>query len=344
MEKYDVIIIGAGPGGLNCAYHLRNSGKKVLVLEKNEGIGIKVCAGGIQESAVKYLNISNELLEYCFKKIIFNSLFFRTVVELRDPVYMIDRKVLGNWQIKMLENSDIEIRKNVKVDRVKNNSIVTDAGEEIGFEYLVGADGTNSIVRKHLNLNSEKIGIGMHYLVKDKNFNQLKIVPNSILFPSWYGWVFPHKEYASIGCGGDVKLFSAQKLKTNLEKWLSKNDIKFSNSEFQACPINFDYRGYGLGNIFLAGEAAGLVSGLTGEGIYSALISGEEIARSIIDKNYISEKMKKIIKAKKKQENFLKLTINSGIFRIFLIEIVVFLAKIKFLARKGEKSLHLVDF
>jgi len=35
MEKYDVAIIGAGLGGLQCAYILAKRGKKVIVLEKN---------------------------------------------------------------------------------------------------------------------------------------------------------------------------------------------------------------------------------------------------------------------------------------------------------------------
>lgn len=36
MEKYDVAIIGAGLGGLECAYILAKAGKKVIVLEKNK--------------------------------------------------------------------------------------------------------------------------------------------------------------------------------------------------------------------------------------------------------------------------------------------------------------------
>ena len=47
MEKYDVVIIGAGPAGLKCAEILAKNNKKVLVLEKNKNIGKKVCAGGL---------------------------------------------------------------------------------------------------------------------------------------------------------------------------------------------------------------------------------------------------------------------------------------------------------
>jgi choline dehydrogenase-like flavoprotein len=44
-ESYDVIIVGAGPGGLACARALAGSGKRVLVLEKAASLGKKICAG-----------------------------------------------------------------------------------------------------------------------------------------------------------------------------------------------------------------------------------------------------------------------------------------------------------
>ncbi len=39
-KKYDVIIVGAGPAGIFCAYELVKSGKKlnILMLEKGRGI------------------------------------------------------------------------------------------------------------------------------------------------------------------------------------------------------------------------------------------------------------------------------------------------------------------
>ena len=46
-DKYDVIIVGAGPAGLSCAEVLAKGGKSVLVLEKNNEVGPKICAGGL---------------------------------------------------------------------------------------------------------------------------------------------------------------------------------------------------------------------------------------------------------------------------------------------------------
>ncbi len=40
-KKYDVIVIGSGPGGLSCAALLAKWGLKTLIVEKNEGLGGK---------------------------------------------------------------------------------------------------------------------------------------------------------------------------------------------------------------------------------------------------------------------------------------------------------------
>jgi protoporphyrinogen oxidase len=40
-EKYDVIVVGAGPGGVTCAALLAKKGLHVLVLDKNERVGGK---------------------------------------------------------------------------------------------------------------------------------------------------------------------------------------------------------------------------------------------------------------------------------------------------------------
>ena len=48
--------------------------------------------------------------------------------------------------------------------------------------------------------------------------------------------------------------------------------------------------------MFLVGDAAGLVSKATGEGIAMALTSGKEIARKILDPKYTTPELKSIIK------------------------------------------------
>ena len=54
QEKYDVIIIGAGPGGIFCAYELmeKNKDLKVLMIEKGRSIEKRNCPKRITKQCV----------------------------------------------------------------------------------------------------------------------------------------------------------------------------------------------------------------------------------------------------------------------------------------------------
>jgi flavin-dependent dehydrogenase len=49
MEKYDVVIIGAGPAGSTLAYRLAKIGFSVCIFDREKFPRKKVCAGGLPE-------------------------------------------------------------------------------------------------------------------------------------------------------------------------------------------------------------------------------------------------------------------------------------------------------
>ena len=163
---------------------------------------------------------------------------------------------------------------------------------------------------------------------------EIEIFYDSKLFYLWYAWIFPHRNYVSIGCACDPRFLSSKKLRKNFDIWLKNNKIDVSKGEYQSHPINCDYKGYRFRNIFLVGDAAGLASGLTGEGIYQAAISGEEVAKSIINKNYVSKKMDKLIKMKKRHNKILHLVEKSWLFREIEYELMALLLKSSLINKK----------
>ncbi len=328
MENYDVVIIGAGPAGLRCAEMLAKTDKTVLLLEKNEVIGPKVCGGGLPNTNLQKHNIPDELLEMKYKAMTIHSPLFQNELKSDNEIlFTIDRKKFGQWQLGKIDKKKVDIRIKTRVKEIQKDYVVIDNDEKIGFKHLVGADGANSIVRKYLGLKTENFCVAIQYIIPSNEYKKIEFFFDSKLFNSWYAWIFPRKDFVSIGCGCNTNMLSAKKLRENFNIWLEKNKIDVSKGEYQAYTINYEYRGHKFGNIFLAGESAGLVSGLTGEGIHSALISGEETAKLILDDNYHSEKIEKIVKVGDRHIRILNFLDKLGIFRNVLFGIISIILK-----------------
>ncbi len=226
-----------------------------------------------------------------------------------------------------------------KLVKIESNKLITKSGKEYGYTNLVGADGSNSVVRRHLNIPVEKVLIGIQYsipvIVEEP---RLEIFMDANYFHSGYAWIFPHRNSISVGCTCDPKRLPARKLKENFHAWLNKKGFDISNATYQSCPISFDYRGIKFGNTFLAGDAAGLASGFTGEGIFQALVSGEAAARMILDKNHISGDLEYVLRYNRIQNKIMWYFSRSGPLKNLIFEAVLIALKNKYFVNKVNSS------
>ena len=215
----------------------------------------------------------------------------------------------------------------------ENHVIIND--ERINFEYLIGADGSNSIVRKYLGVVTKKFGVAFQYFIpqKQNRYNDIEIILDKKLFHAWYAWIFPYENKVSVGSGYFPRLTSAKESIANFEQWAKEEDIDISGSKFEAHPINCDYRGFEFGNKFLIGDAAGFASAFTGEGIYQAIISGDDVAKCILDSKHKCLRIKEILHEKRIQEFLLLLIILSGPFKDLVFYAVIFAVRINFLGK-----------
>ena len=61
---YDIIIVGAGPSGITCAYQLKNMGYSIAVIEKHSFPKDKICGDALSLDIVNQLKIMDpELLK-----------------------------------------------------------------------------------------------------------------------------------------------------------------------------------------------------------------------------------------------------------------------------------------
>jgi electron transfer flavoprotein-quinone oxidoreductase len=169
MDKFDVIIVGAGLAGLGAAYTLADSGLEVLVLERGDYPGAKNVTGGRL-----YVNPVRDLFPGLFENAPLERFITREVLtlmakersvsfnysgnELRDEPqsYSILRSKFDRWLSERVEEKGAAILSKVRVD-----DVIKDKGRIVGV--LAGADELRADVVLAcdgvLSLISEKAGL-----------------------------------------------------------------------------------------------------------------------------------------------------------------------------------------
>jgi geranylgeranyl reductase len=88
-------------------------------------------------------------------------------------------------------------------------------------------------------------------------------------------------------------------LRAHLEQYASAAGVQ-NLPPFDAATLEVRFAGFHFRNhVHLVGDAAGVASSLTGEGIYAALITGEEVARQILDSRYSAPKTRAWLRTKR---------------------------------------------
>jgi len=304
-NKYDVVIVGAGPGGLKAAEVLAGSGRSVLVLEKTRVIGDKLCAGGITTNKHPK-DLPFETIDAKF----FDSFSFhffgktRRVSSDRPPIVVVERTRLGEYLAGRARSAGAEIETGREAEEITRKYVRT-GNTKVYFEYLIGADGTESRVRKFLGLPTKKLLISIYYEVK-RIYENVEMFFDPEVTGDGYGAIFPHHTYTELGVTLDITKDPNRDTKGILERWLEKEGLDWRGGVLKQALISYDFRGFRFGNIFLVGDAGGFTSGLTGGGISSAMFSGEEVAKKIINPRYACPKIRKILTVKFIHENIIK--------------------------------------
>lgn len=340
MEVFDVIIVGGGPAGLICAETLGKSDKRVLLLEKDDVFGDKLCAGGLTRKCMAMLEVPDHIIEQKISDATLFSPRNRSFTNTPSPLlFTMDRKNLGKWQRDRLERSGVIVRTNAQVTEIEHETVTLKDGTTYGYRNIVGADGYASIVRRYLNIPVVKRLIGIQYTLPVHDVTpMLEIYLHSRFFKSWYAWIFPHYHSIAVGCCCDPRLMKASKLKENFHTWLSLRGIDTGDAILQSSPISYDFHGIRFDNIFLVGEAAGLAAGLSGEGIYQSLVSGQEVARMILDPDYDSVSLRSVIRFNRIQNRFMRVMYRAGIFRGLMIELIILLMNNRYIRTRVSNA------
>ena len=333
-ERVDVLIVGGGPGGLACAADLAAGGVRVLLAERKAKIGAKVCAGGITWNGLIRL-VPEALIEAAFPEQHIVTGRQRAVVAEANPIVAtVNRERLGQWMAQRAAAAGADLRTGCRVLRVEGGRATLEdtAGRQtrITFDFLVGADGSNSLVRRWLGLPARAVGLGLNAMLPGRHA-RMEWHLRADLFGCGYGWVFPHAEEVSVGAYTAASGLSGRALRERLLAWAAAQGMRIDADTVRAGLVNFDYRGLRFDRTFLVGDAAGLASGLTGEGIHPALISGRAVARLILDPAAATAALDLLVRHQHRHRRLVALAGPHRRFCGLLMETLVVLLRLKIL-------------
>jgi len=322
-----VLVIGAGPAGLSAASELARGGARVTVIERHKRPGCKACGGGITRRAWELAGIDPSTTGSPARA--FLHLGVRTPagacrVGGREPLFaVVDR---GEWiasLIDMARDEGCDVRLGQRVVGLERDVAVTDQGP-VRFEHLVGADGARSRVRKWLGLPTGPTVRALQIVLPRADAASIGIdIDEPVVwfdparFGSGYGWSFPARGEVRIGCGVLSSARAARRLKSSFAEWLESLGVDPKRGKMQAGTIGCGYLGHRFGRVALAGDAAGLASPVTGEGIAQALESGREVAREILEPGYRSSFVPELAARHRRTRDMLELpVVGAAFFRL----------------------------
>jgi geranylgeranyl reductase family protein len=296
-----IIIVGGGPTGLYCAYLLKKLNPNIIVtvIEEHKVCGSPVCCSGlIDVSGYNRLKLKNNLVlkDFLINKVygahIYGPLEARIDVISKDiKAYVIDREKF-DYKIKELaESFGVEILNGKRVTEISENFITyldldTNISEEIRFEFLVGADGPNSVVRKTFFpdiKNKEFIHTYQVTVQGDFDFRSVSLYLGDFA-KGLFSWIVPESSsVAKIGVGVSL----GKNPKEMFLKFKEKHKITYTKETYECSgilPLSKPLKNLVYKNILLVGDAACFVKSTTGGGINFGLMSSEMAAKAINDR------------------------------------------------------------
>ena len=310
-EEYDVVVIGAGPGGSVVARELAKRGRSVLLLEKREKIGYPVRCGEASTN-LSDLESYGPIDEDCIETIINGIYIYGPAgvnIEVPKPGMglMLNREKFDPLLAHLAENDGVELVTLARAESVsdvmgkepngyRTVRVVEGLGDavrtsEVRAKMVISAEGVEARIGRSLGLKCLQAPT-MTCTGVDIQVEGLLTKPDYLTF--WQGhdlindgyiWSFP-KQKSNVTNFGAGFLFGGKHEKNILEttqEWLDKlfPGSKVNKVVGGLVPVSSTLKSYILDRFALVGDAAHHTNPLTGGGIAAAMRAGRYCANTV---------------------------------------------------------------
>jgi geranylgeranyl reductase family protein len=291
---WDLVVVGAGPAGASAALGALavDPSLSVLLLDRHDFPRDKSCGDGIAP------HVFDLLAEVGVTGIVDDWTPVRRFALTRGPVGVDRDMARPNWVVPRVvfdqrlaaaaQTAGAElIRRRVRGLTVANGSVIVDG--DLRARFVVGADGAHSVVRRDLGLPAGPVALAIRgYAPTPPDRAASQVIAYGPGRQPSYAWSFDRGDgWSNVGYGEQFTPSRPRPTRADLlhqleallpgatdggESWWGHH-LPLSSWFWRPRP----------GPVMLAGDAAGLINPMTGEGIYYAVATGLLAGRAVAD-------------------------------------------------------------
>ena len=301
-DKYDVLVVGAGPAGLTAAQRLSEQGWSVAVLEEHAQIGSPVnCSGVLGIEAFERFHLPSELIRHTLSRLEFISpRGLRWEFEMpRALAHVVVRAELDRHLGERALNAGVTVLLGHRVTAVTpvtgGVDVTVSEGEPaveraLASRAVVVATGAGMPLLNKLGFNdvpSRLLGVQAELPLPAR---QVEVYFGQKWAPEGFAWVVP------LGRGrAKVGLLCRRDGPRTLRHFLSRADLVEradgppGRIQCSVLPLGFLKQSFG-DRILVVGEAAGHIKTTTCGGIYYSMLTAE-LAAEILDSSLAEDRL-----------------------------------------------------